>query len=442
MIVIIGNGIAGVTAARNIRKRSDEAITIISSESKYFFARTALMYVYMGQMKFEHTQPYENDFWEKNRIQIIEAHITQIDTDNKTLLSKSNEEIKYDRLIIATGSIPNKFGWKGQDAIGAQGLYSKQDLESMETNTKGIKSAVIVGGGLIGVEMAEMLLSRNIRVDFLVRETKFWDILLPSRDSDLIMRHFKKHHGLHMHYDAELNEILTDENNRVIGLTTNKGKKIDCQFVGLTAGVSPNIELIKSSKIETNRGVLVNSYLETSVKDVFAIGDCVENKNPLPGRRSIEQVWYTGKFMGEVVAKTITGEPTEYNPGHWFNSAKFFEIEYQTYGTVLPQLPEGQDEFIYEHNREEILLHFVFEKESRKFIGINNFGIRLRHLLINEWLNSEATIDEVLTNLKSANFDPEFYSKYEDEVIDQYNQQFGTSILAQKARWWQKIVST
>lgn len=72
-IVIIGNGIAGVTLARHIRKNSDQGITIISSETKYFFSRTALMYIYMGHMEFEHTQPYENHFWKKNRIDLLEA---------------------------------------------------------------------------------------------------------------------------------------------------------------------------------------------------------------------------------------------------------------------------------------------------------------------------------------------------------------------------------
>ena len=86
MIVIIGNGISGVTAARHIRKNSNEEITIISSESKYFFSRTALMYVYMGHMKFEHTQPYEAHFWEKNRINLVEDFILKIDTENKILI--------------------------------------------------------------------------------------------------------------------------------------------------------------------------------------------------------------------------------------------------------------------------------------------------------------------------------------------------------------------
>lgn len=462
MIIIIGNGISGVTAARNIRKKSDEPITIISSESKYFFSRTALMYVYMGHMTFEHIQPYEPHFWEKNRIDLKQTFVESIDTDNKTLKCSGGEKIQYDKLILATGSKPNKFGWKGQDANRVQGLYSKQDLESMEANTRGIKRAVIIGGGLIGIEMAEMLLTRNIEVHFLVRESRFWSGVLPEQDANFIMKHFEKHHGLYMHYGDELDEILTetsvqskpirkgavlDDNivgseNNAVGVITKNGEKIDCQFVGLTAGVSPNIDFIKSSKIDTNRGILINQFLETSVEDVYAIGDCAEFTVPIPGRRPIEQVWYTGKFMGETLAHTITGNRVEYNPGYWFNSAKFFDIEYQTYGDVRNELQDGQANFVYQHQTEDVLFHFVFDAKTHRFIGVNNFGVRLRHLVFNEWLTNEATIEEVLEDLKSANFDPEFYATYESDIVDQFNRKFGTNITVAKRKWWQNLITS
>jgi len=100
-IVIIGNGIAGVSAARHIRKNSDKQITIISAESNYFFSRTALMYVYMGHMKFEHTQPYENWFWKKNRIDLVKGFVTEVKHENKTLILQDGRSVNYDKLIIA-----------------------------------------------------------------------------------------------------------------------------------------------------------------------------------------------------------------------------------------------------------------------------------------------------------------------------------------------------
>ena len=127
-IVIIGNGISGVTLARHIRKLSDYSITIVSSETEYFFSRTALMYVYMGHMTFEQTQPYENWFWKKNRIELKKAYISAINTEKKQIKIQEGELLYYDKLVIATGSKPNKFGWPGQDLEGVIGMYHKQDL--------------------------------------------------------------------------------------------------------------------------------------------------------------------------------------------------------------------------------------------------------------------------------------------------------------------------
>lgn len=436
-VVIIGNGIAGVTAARHIRKLSDKKITIVSAESKYFFSRTALMYVYMGHMKFEHTQPYENHFWKKNGIDLMEGFVDKVDTQNKLLKIKGAADLKYDKLIIATGSKPNKFGWPGQDLDGVQGLYSKQDLELLEENApnnKVCKRAVIVGGGLIGIELAEMLRTRNIPVTFLVRETSFWNGVLPSGESEMINEHIREHH-IDLRLGTSLKEIIPDENGKVKSVVIEEtGEIIDCTLVGLTAGVTPNIDFLKDSGIELGRGVKVNRLLETNTKDVYAIGDCAEQHEAIGNRRPIEAVWYTGRMMGETLAQTICGNPTEYKPGHWFNSAKFLDIEYQTYGWVFSERRKKDSEthFHWRHPKEKICLTIAFDKDSNAFLGINTFGIRMRHEIFDRWLNEKRDIDFVMEHLVDANFDPEFYKRFENEVVSQYNSDFQKSIRLKK----------
>ncbi|MFO0266151.1 MAG: NAD(P)/FAD-dependent oxidoreductase, partial [Cyclobacteriaceae bacterium] len=351
-IVIVGNGISGVTAARHIRKRSPARITIISSETKHFFSRTALMYIYMGHMTFEHTKPYDDSFWKKNRIDLVFDHVVQVDPHSHQLILKSGQSLLYDQLILASGSRPNQLGVLGETLDGVQGLYSLADLQRMEKHTRGIQRAVVVGGGLIGVEMAEMLRSRNIAVTFLVREPEFWSNVLPLQEAALISRHIRKH-DVDLRLSSELGQIVDDGRGRVKAVITRSGEQIDCQFVGLTVGVSPNISFLAGSGIQTARGVLVNEYLETNFSDIYAIGDCAERVPVLPGRRAVEQVWYTGRMMGEVVAQTLTGMPTPYQPGPWFNSAKFFDIEYQTYGHVPAQRSPGLADFYWEHPRGE-----------------------------------------------------------------------------------------
>lgn len=438
-IVIIGNGIAGVTAARHIRKLSDKKITIISAESDYFFSRTALMYVYMGHMKFEHTQPYENWFWKKNRIDLVKGFVEKVAHEQKKLFLKDGTTITYDQLIIATGSKPNKFGWPGQDLKGVQGLYHKQDLELLEKNApnnKVCKRAVIVGGGLIGIEMAEMLRTREIPVTFLVREKSFWNGVLPSGESEMINEHILDHH-IDLRLDTNLEEIIADENGHAKAIRTDKGDIIECTVVGLTAGVTPNINFLKDSGIELGRGVKVNRFLETNIKDIYAIGDCAEQHEGIGNRRPIEAVWYTGRMMGEALAQTICGTKMEYNPGHWFNSAKFFDIEYQTYGWVFSELSKKDTElhFHWRHNKENICITIAYDATTKEFLGINTFGIRMRHEIFDRWLTEKRSLNYVMEYLKDANFDPEFYKNYENEIVVKFNSEFGTQIQPRKKSW-------
>lgn len=418
-IVIIGNGISGVTAARHIRKLSDKKITIISSETEHFFSRTALMYVYMGHMKFEHLKPYEDWFWKKNRIELHQGFVETIDVTSKTLHFKEGSTITYDKLVIATGSKPNKFGWKGQDLDGVQGLYSKQDLDNLEIyapNNKACKRAVIVGGGLIGIELAEMLNSRKIPVTFLVRETSFWNGILPQGESEMINRHIRNHH-IDLRLSSNLKEIISDENGKVKSIIIEEtGEEIFCDFVGLTAGVSPNIDFIKNSEIETKRGVLVNRYLETNIPDVYAIGDCAEQREPIGNRAPIEAVWYTGRMMGETLAQTLCGNKLEYKPGHWFNSAKFLDIEYQTYGWVFSQPKENHAHFHWKHQEDTKCITIEYNSMTNEFLGINTFGIRMRHEVFDKWLTEKRNVNYVISHLEEANFDPEFYKHFEKDI--------------------------
>ncbi|WP_442846596.1 NAD(P)/FAD-dependent oxidoreductase [Leeuwenhoekiella sp. H156] len=423
-VVIVGNGIAGVTAARHIRKNSDKKITIISAESDHFFSRTALMYVYMGHMRFKDLKPYEDQFWSKNNINLKNAFVERVDTDAQTLHLAQGETVTYDTLILATGSIPAKYGWEGQDLNGVQGLVSKQDLELLEKNAPNNEvcpKAVIVGGGLIGVELAEMLHTRKIEVTMLVREHAFWSGVLPDGEAEMISRHIKNH-GIDLRCGAELDKILDDGRGNVSGIITKKGEQIDCKLVGVTTGVKPQIEFLKDSKIETDRGILVNRMLETNIKNVYAIGDCAQQREAIGLRKPVEAVWYTGRMMGETVAQTICGKPFEYNPGNWFNSAKFFDIEYQTYGWVFSNKnkKDYEQHLHWKHSDDTKCMTIAFHKDTREFLGINSFGIRLRHEVLDRWLNEKRDMAYVIKNLKEANFDPEFYRRYESEIQKEF----------------------
>ena len=195
--------------------------------------------------------------------------------------------------------------WPGKDLNGVSGLYHKQDLDHITKLTQNCKNAVIVGGGLIGIELAEMLLSKDIKVTLVCREKSFWDNALTDDQSQLINNHIQSH---------KINLILNDtlksiegENGFVKSVLLESGLKIPCEFVGITIGVSPNIDFIKDSGINFDKGILVNEYLSTNYSNIYAVGDCAEHLNPPKNRPKIESIWYSGRLMGETVAKTICG---------------------------------------------------------------------------------------------------------------------------------------
>ncbi len=417
--VIVGNGIAGTSAARYLRKADSYArITLISGESEYFFARTALMYVYMGHMKWEHIQPYEPWFWKKNRIDLLQAWVESINYATKILHFSNGKTLTYDNLVLATGSKSAFFGWPGQDLTGVQGLFSYQDLQLLEANTPapGITShhcrkAVITGGGLIGVELAEMLLTRGVEVTMLVREGHFWGNIITANESEMIAEHLRSH-GVKLMLNTELKEINGDEKDRVKSITCKNGEVIECQLVGITTGVKPNVEFLQNTDLELNRGILVNEHLETNIPNVYAAGDCAEIRDPRTGRRAVEPVWYTGRMMGEVLGLTLSGKRTAYLPGPWFNSAKFFDIEYQTYGEVRPISAPDHAHFFWRKPGTEKFITMTYHPETLVFQGINTYGIRLRHGYFDEALRKGLSAAEVAGRIEAANFDPEFYQQW------------------------------
>ena len=439
-IAIIGNGVSGITAARFLRKQSDHEITVISAETDYFFSRTALMYIYMGHMRFVDTQPYQPHFWERNRITLKRAFVERVDFAQKQLVFAGGENMAYDKLILAVGSKPNKFGWPGQDLEGVRGLYSYQDLEYMESHSEGLKQAVIVGGGLIGIEMAEMFHTRHIPVTFLVREKSYWNNVLPAEESEMINRHIKNN-GIDLRLETELKEIIDDGTGKACAVVTNKEDRIDCGYVGLTAGVSPNLDFLRDTELELGRGILVDQHLQTNIPDVYAIGDCAQQREPLPGRRPIEAIWYTGRMMGEVAAYNICGQEVAYDPGIWFNSAKFFDIEYQVYGEVPARIPDDMETLYWEHSDGEKSIRINYDKEAGHIRGFNLMGVRYRHEVCRKWLAEKTSVEDVLQNLGIVNFDPEFYDEYESELVNLYNQKTGKQLQLKQKRGLAKALA-
>jgi NAD(P)H-nitrite reductase large subunit len=432
-VVIIGNGITGITAAITIRKLSKQhQITVVSSESEHFYSRTALMYVYMGHLKYHHLKPYEDWFWQENNIRLVRDRVLGIDFDSRQVRLQQQAPMPYDKLLLASGSEPRKTGVPGEDLSGIQGFYNLEDLQHLEDNTRQLGHAVVVGGGLIGIELAEMLATRCIPTTLLVREPHYWANVLPPEEGALVARQIQKH-GLELHLNTVVTAFEGDAAGRLQAVVTNKQERIACQLAAVAIGVQPNIGFLRSSALATGRGILVNEYLETNIPEVYAAGDCAELRSG-PGQPGlVEQIWYTGRMQGETAAYTICGQKKPYQRGIWFNSAKFFDLEYQTYGSV-PVYPEKGDRTLYwQHADKQKALRINFRAATGEVTGFNLMGIRYRHEVCQAWIKQKKNITYVLEHLQSANFDPEFYRRYEGEIRKSFTAQLNLTPAYEKA---------
>jgi NADPH-dependent 2,4-dienoyl-CoA reductase/sulfur reductase-like enzyme len=423
-VAILGNGVTGVSAALRLRAlRPDWRISLVSGESTHHYSRPALMYVFMGHMRYQDTKPFEDSFWGEQRLELVRAWVTRIDLERKRLELHRQPPLAWDRLLLATGSKPNKFGWAGQELEGVQGLWGLADLRSLYESCARARAAVIVGGGLIGVELAEMLHARGLHVTFLVRESSYWNRVLPREESEMVNREIRAH-GVELVLGTELASIEDDGRGRAAAAVTKTGRRIPCQIVGLTTGVSPNVDLVQGTAIRTARGIVVDPGLRTSFPDVYAAGDCAEIQGS-GGKSLIQQVWYTGKKQGELVADVIAGDAAggsrlAYDPGIWFNSAKFFDLEYQTYGRVNLDVP-GEESLYWKHSggRKSVRIVHV----GGRVIGVNVMGLRWRHEVCERWIAEGRELGHVLGRLGEASFDPELFARHEPEIAAAFARQ-------------------
>jgi NAD(P)H-nitrite reductase large subunit len=372
-------------------------------------------------MRFKDILPFPSDYWVRNKMKQVHGVVDEIDAENQKVCLDNGSVLHYDKLVLALGSQPKSLGLDEFKLEGIQGFYSLQDLEKLQDSAKKIKHASIIGGGLIGVELAEMFVSRGISFTFWVREKWFGSNFLPQEEAELVTNHLLSK-NINIKFEIEIIGFEADGLNRVKSVESHSGEKSDTDLVCICIGVKPNVDWLKLTNVQINTGVLVNEHLQTNIASIYAVGDCVEFKNPVYGRKSIETLWYTGRLMGEYLGKNILHEnPPPYEPGIYFNSAKFFDVEYQIYGDVPPSFSESYGTVFWKHPTKYKSIRLVYNATNKVFIGCCVLGIRFRQEVCEKWIKEKWKISEVLPLLSEANFDSEFSTRHEKEFMDIYN---------------------
>jgi nitrite reductase (NADH) large subunit len=325
--IIIGNGVAGTTAATNIRKLDQSGkITILTNEALPFYSRIRLIDYLAGEVDEKGLLIYKNDWYEKNNIKLLlNTPVSEIGKDKQQVMTSDGKRLEYDRLLISTGSIPFVPPIPGADKKGVFTLRTLKDANEIINYAKKVKNILLIGGGVLGLEAGNSLRKTGHKVSVV----EFFPSLLP-RQMDIkgakILQAQMENMGFIFYLGAKSKEIIGD--NRVQGLLLEDETKIDCDLIIISAGIRPQAELGKKLGININKGLVVNNRMETDAKNIYAAGDLVEHSGVFYG------IWPAAEKQGEIAGINMAGGNAVYKGTTPSNVLKIVGINLASGGDI------------------------------------------------------------------------------------------------------------
>ncbi len=325
--LIVGNGVAGTTAAEQIRKRDKEgSLTILSDEDLPFYYRVRLNEIISGELSEQEIIAKQEQWYQEQEIELrLNTRAVDADVSRKLVKTADDREVPYDRLLIATGSHSFIPPIRGTDKRGVFALRSIQDARDILSYAGDVKDVVIIGGGLLGLESANALRKRDKRVTVV----EFFPRLLPRQLDpagagmlEVIMAGM----GLSFRLGAKTQEIIGEA--RVEGVVLEGGEELRAGMVVISAGVRPNLELAQSLGLDTDKGVKVDDRLRTSRADVYAAGDVAEFRGVPYG------IWTASFDQGKVAGMNLAGVEATYHGTTIANTLKVAGVDLASAGDI------------------------------------------------------------------------------------------------------------
>lgn len=338
--VIIGNGAAGVTAAQELRRRDARAtISIVTDERHPMYSRPGLAYILINEVTVEQSIARKPEWYQRHRFDLIYSRAEQIDFQVKHVTLANGQVLPYDALLIAVGARAVPAPMAGGNLDGVVYLDTLDNTLDIVARARTARAAVVVGGGITALEMAEGLAHQGVETHYLSRKNNLWSTLLNDNESKLVEKQIQ-HHGVIIHYGREIAEIV-GQAGRVVGVKTNRDELLPCEIVGVAIGVKPNLKLVTGTPLAIDRGILTDEYLHTNQSQVFAAGDCAQIFDVWSGEKRIDSLWPTAIASGRCAAANMTGAHVAYRKGAPFNAALLFGLHLTAIGQVAAA---GRDE--------------------------------------------------------------------------------------------------
>ncbi|HZK18310.1 MAG TPA: FAD-dependent oxidoreductase [Clostridia bacterium] len=349
--MIIGNSAAGVFAAEAIAKNDPTGeIVMISKEKHMPYSRCLTTYLIAGDIGRDKMFLRPGGHFDQMPAQIInDSEVTAIKPEKKTVVLNNNEELSYDRLLVASGASPARPDVPGAEADGVFTLRTLDDADRIMKLALPGKQAVILGGGLVSLKTAYALIKRGLKVRVLVTSPQILSQMLDATAAGLLQKRLEEH-GVEFGLNRAVDELVTGDGGQVEAAVLDGGEKMSCNLVVVGKGVRPNVGFLDETGIEINWGVLVNDYLQTSVENIYAAGDVAETTDLLLGSKRVNATWPNATEQGRVAGINMAGGNRKYIGSLAMNSVEFFglpaisvgltrvdEADYEVHETYKPE---------------------------------------------------------------------------------------------------------
>jgi nitrite reductase (NADH) large subunit len=393
-ILIIGNGVSGINVASNLRKSDrDIEIEIFTDESYHYYPRPRLIDLLADRITLEEIFFYRETWYRENNINVhLSSTVNEILPDEKRIVLAGGKTFSYDVLVLANGAKPSLPPIDGVDKSGVFSIRWLDDVLNLKERVKKSGEVVVIGGGLLGLEIASAIQSSGIKVK--VIEILPW--LLPRQLDETGGRLLKKileSRGLEVYVNSATEKILGD--GEVSGVVTKDGRIFRCNTIVVSAGIKSNIDLAKNCGLNTNRGIIVDNYLRTSRGEIYALGDVAEWEGRIYG------IIPPALDQAKVVASNILGETVEYKGTVPSNILKVAGIDLFSIGTI--DKTEGYE--VISSLDEDTGIYKKFVIDDGKIIGAILLGDRRNALYIERVVKEGRDISRYKEDILSDDFD-------------------------------------
>jgi len=355
-LVIIGNGMAPGRMLEDLFDAAPDAyeVTIFNAEPRVNYNRLMLSPVLSGEKAYEDIITHDDDWYDSKGITLHKgARVSELDKINKTVTAENGISTSYDKLVVATGSLPIVVAVAGHQLEGVLVYRDLDDVDKMLDAAKGKGRAVVIGGGLLGLEAAAGLREQGMDVTVLHLMPTLMERQLDPTAGHLLEDAIEAR-GIEVITEANTEEIL-EKDGKVVGVLLDDGRKIDASIVVMAVGIRPSIALAASANIECNRGIVVGDDMQTSDADIYALGECVEHRGQCYG---LVAPLYE---MGKVLADNLLGGSSGYKGSVTATKLKVTGIDLYSAG-----------DFVDDEDREEIILRDGMAGIYKRLVLKNN----------------------------------------------------------------------